>query len=115
MSSAPTARKAARMPKQPGREGQDVVAAVDQAERSHRVSPDHLRGEGKLKAGVAFAGGETKTISHGLGRTPKGWMVLSFRASAAVGRVPRETARSKSTITIANDSGNAFTCDLWIY
>lgn len=108
------ARRAPTLPKQARRTSQDLAGAADQQTRDHRATADHLRGEGKLHDMRQDSGTQTK-VRHGLGRIPKGWMVLSLRCGGAVDAHPREVARDDSTLTIAWDGSNAIAWQLWVY
>jgi len=67
--------------------------------------------EGKSLKNVALAAGATQ-IQHGLGRAPRGWIVISF-SGAAASDFPRQTAADAEVLELTVT--NAATVSLWVY
>jgi hypothetical protein len=69
--------------------------------------------DGRLIEGVALASGSANTITHGLGRPPKGWLVVRSDADArywddqANNSTPGRTLRLNSSATA--------TVSLWVF
>jgi hypothetical protein len=51
-------------------------------------------------------------VNHKLGRIPRGWIMTRVQGGA---RIPTETARDSTTITIYNAASFAMTVDFWFF
>jgi hypothetical protein len=71
---------------------------------------------GKLTDEVVSAVGAGEIISHKLGKVPKGWIVVSLAADAAITTPLREyAAANKDSIFVSNDSSVEVTYRLWVF
>lgn len=102
------------IPLQADRITQALAEDARASQRERRALPPHLDGDGELKTRVEVGSATTKTISHGLGRKPRGVQVLSFGATAVTG-YPELDASSSTTVVMRNRSASTATFDLWIY
>lgn len=64
---------------------------------------------------IAIPATTSLEIFHGLERVPQGWRLARLTAAGAVTFVVRETARSKTTLTLRNDNAIAITIRLEVF
>ena len=94
-----------------------LEALADEVRRDDsRELPPHLDGEGRYIRDVTIAATTTRTLSHGLGRRPRGYQVMHLRAGsgAQVIRLP-DGEVDDTTIDLRNDSAGEVTFDVWVY
>lgn len=93
-----------------GREGINA-SALDQLSKLIESTP-FVGGGRPSRITVSLTGGTPLAVSHGLRRSPDGWMLIRVRAAAApVGVV--ETASDNKTLTLL--SSLDCTADLWVW
>lgn len=64
---------------------------------------------GVLRPGLAWAAGQTRTVTHGLGTVPRTWWPCRPRGGVLQ---LQEVARDAKALVIT--SATAGTCDLWV-
>lgn len=85
----------------------EAQANVDAALRPVLESP--LLG-GLLVGPLTFASGSTQLVAHGLGRAPRGWLLVSPRGHAALSESDSPSGRH-----LALTSDADLTCSLWVF
>lgn len=85
---------------------------IDSATQTLRDSP---YGDGNLVTSVQLTVGTPSTVSHGLGRNLKGWVIHSLQAAEWV--LVFVSSRDNTKSVTFDSFGNASTCtfDVWFY
>lgn len=104
------------LPKQDDRQTEALREDLGKVARDLKAMP-FADGNGRLFKDIELAGPlGVKTIYHGFKRKPRGWLLLSIRATASISvHTPRESSRSESTLVLVNDSATTVTFDVWVY
>lgn len=113
------------LPKQGDRLSEALSEGLTHQHRRARAQAPPFDGDGVYKTDVLMLKTTTTTITHGLGRVPRGWLICAMYSTGTTlapriieevdTEVDSKTKRNDTTIQLHNVSVQDAWIDIWIY